>query len=151
MIVFLDAGPLSLITNPKNTSGTLAVAKWVIAMRAADHRFIVPAIADYEVGRELLRAGKTSSVAQLDAFNAAAPGRFLSVTDGALRLAAQLWARSRNAGMTTADPKELNADVMIAAQVIGIGLPTSDFILATNNIGHLSQFVPCDLWTNIRP
>lgn len=45
--VFLDSGPLSLITNPKKTTDTLDITQWVIAMRAAGHRFIVPAIADY--------------------------------------------------------------------------------------------------------
>jgi hypothetical protein len=49
LTVFLDAGPLSLITNPKSTPDSLAAAQWVIAMHAAGHRFIVPAIADYEV------------------------------------------------------------------------------------------------------
>lgn len=27
----------------------------------------------------------------------------------------------------------------------------SDFIIATTNPGHLSRFVPCDVWTNIKP
>jgi hypothetical protein len=61
LTVFLDAGPLSLITNPKSTPDSLAVAQWVMAMRAAGHTFVVPAIADYEVRRELVRAGKTRS------------------------------------------------------------------------------------------
>ena len=72
--VFLDAGPLSLITNPKSTPDSLAATQWVIAMRAAGYHFMVPSIADYEVRRELIRAGKTRSILQLDAFNAAAPG-----------------------------------------------------------------------------
>ena len=149
--IFLDSGPLSLITNPKKTLDTLAVAQWVIAMRAAGHRFIVPAIADYEVRRELIRAVKPRSVAQLDAFNAAEPGRFLSVTDNALLLAAQFWAHSRNTGTTVADPKELNADVLIAAQAIDTGIASTDFVIATTNLGHLSLFAPADLWSHIVP
>ena len=54
--------------------GARAATQWVIAMRAAGYRFMVPSIADYEVRRELIRAGKTRSILQLDAFNAAAPG-----------------------------------------------------------------------------
>jgi hypothetical protein len=51
----------------------------------------------------------------------------------------------------TADPRELDADVLIAAQALDTGLLTSDFIIATVNVGHLDLFVPADEWTNIRP
>ncbi len=151
LTIFLDAGPLDIITNPKRTPDTIAAARWVFDMEAAGHRFLVPAIADYELRRELIRAGKTRGIARLNAFNTAEPDRFLSVTDAALRRAADLWARARNAGTATADPKELDADVLIAAQALDIGLPSSDFIIATGNLGHLAQFVPADLWTNIKP
>jgi predicted nucleic acid-binding protein len=151
LTVFLDSGPLSLITHPKKTPETLAVAQWVIAMLAAGHRFVVPAIADYEVRRELIRAGKLRSIAQLDAFNAAESGRFLSLTDHALVLAAQFWAHSRNTGTTIADPKELNADVIIAAQAINTGIANADFVIATTNVGHLSIFAPAKLWSNLSP
>src|SRR5438034_5344821 len=107
LTAFLDAGPLGLVTNPKKTPDTIAAAQWVFDMEAAGHRFIVPAIADYEVQRELIRAGKTRGIARLDAFNAAEPDRFLSVTDAALLLGAELWARARNIGTATADPKAL--------------------------------------------
>lgn len=150
-IVFLDAGPLGLVTNPKKTPNTIAAAQWIFDMEAAGHRFIVPAIADYEVRRELVRTGKTQGIARLDAFNAAESDRFLSVTDTALLLGADLWAHARNAGTATADPKELDADVLIAAQALDIGLPPSDFIIATTNVGHLALFAPADLWTNILP
>jgi predicted nucleic acid-binding protein len=118
---------------------------------AAGHRLVVPAIAYFEVRRELERAGMTRSIAQLDAFNAARPDRFLSVTDSALRLAAKLWAQARNAGTPTADPKELDADVVIAAQALDMGVPAADLIVATINVGHLSLFVAADLWSNITP
>jgi len=151
LTVFLDSGPLGLVTNPKKTPDTIAAAHWVYDMEAAGHRFVVPAIADYEVRRELVRTGKTRGVARLDAFNAAEAGRFLSVTDAALLRGADLWAQARNAGFPTADPKALDADVLIAAQALDMGLPLSDFIIATVNVGHLALFAPADLWTNINP
>ena len=73
------------------------------------------------------------------------------VTNSALLLGADLWARARNAGTATADPKELDADVLIAAQAIDFGLPMEEFVIATVNVGHLSRFAPADLWTNIAP
>lgn len=145
LTVFLDAGPLGLVTNPKKTPDTIAAAQRVFGMEAAGHRFIVPAIADEEVRRELVRAGKTRGIARLNIFNAAEPDRFLSATDAALLLGADLWARARNAGTATADSKELDADVLIAAQALHMGLPPSDFIIATGNVGHLAQFAPADL------
>ncbi len=151
LTIFLDAGPLGLITNPKRTPDAIAAADWLLEMEAAGHRFLVPAIADYEVRRELIRAGKSRGLARLDVFNAAAPGRFLSITDAALRLGATLWAQARNAGTATANPKELDGDALIAAQALTTQLPLSSFIIATGNVGHLVQFAPADLWTNITP
>lgn len=151
LTVFLDAGPLGLVTNPKRTPDTIAAAQWVYDMEAAGHHFVVPAIADYEVRRELIRAGKTRGVARLDQFNAAEDGRFLAVTNTALLRGAALWAQARNAGTPTADPKELDGDVLIAAQALDRDLPASSFVIATVNIGHLALFAPADLWTNIKP
>lgn len=151
LTVFLDTGPLGLLTNPKRPPETVKALTWAISMRQVGHRFIVPAIADYEVRRELERANKTNGIAALDAWNNAAPDRYLPLTDSALRLGAKLWAQARKSGTSTADPKELDGDVLIAAQALDMGLPQTDFIIATVNVGHLSLFVPADLWTNITP
>ena len=97
--ILLDAGPLGLLTNPKNTPEPRAMTRWALDIMAAGHRLIVPAIADYEVRRELERVGQRRGLAQLDAFNAARSDRYLALTDDALRLAAQPWAQARNAGM----------------------------------------------------
>jgi predicted nucleic acid-binding protein len=151
LTIFLDTGPLGFLTNPKRTPETVAATQWAIAMMTAGHRFVVPSIADYEVRRELIRAGKTKGLAALDAWNNAYPDRYLFLSDSALRLGARLWAQARQAGTSTADPKELDGDVLIAAQALDLGLPASAFIIATVNVGHLSLFAPADLWTNIHP
>ena len=149
--VFLDTGPLGLLTAVNRTPGSVACMQWAVDMMTAGHRFIVPAIADYEVRRELKRAGKLRGLASLDAWNIAYPERYLPLSDSALRLGSEIWALARNAGTPTADPKELDCDVLIAAQALDTGLPTSDFTVATVNVGHLALFVPADLWTNIKP
>lgn len=150
-VVFLDASPLGLVTNPKRTPETIAVARWLVSLRRAGHRIVVPAIADFEVRRELIRAGKSGGLVRLDAFNAADPDRYLPLNDRALRLGAHLWAQARNSGRLPADPKELSCDVLLAAQALDLGLAAAEFVVATTNVGHLSLFVPADLWTNIRP
>ncbi len=145
----LDTGPLGLLTNPKKTPEVRGAAQWAVDMMSAGHRIVVPAIADFEVRRELVRAGKVTGIAHLDAFNAARPDRYLPLSDAALRLASNLWAQARNAGTPTADPKELDCDVLIAAQALTMGVPSFDLVIATSNPGHLSLFVTADLWTNI--
>ncbi len=151
LTVFLDTGPLGLLTNTRPTPIAVACQQWAVDMMIAGHRFIVPAIADYEVRRELERAGKIRGLAALDAWNTAYPDRYLPVSDSALRLGAKLWAQARNTGTPTADPKELDGDVLIAAQALDMRLPQTDFIIATVNVGHLALFAPADLWTNINP
>lgn len=71
-------------------------------------------------------------------------------------LAADLWAQARNAGQSTGDPKKLDIDVILAAQTLTVattsGLPISDFVIITSNVGHLSRFgVVAEEWTNFIP
>lgn len=112
---------------------------------------MVPAIIDYEVRRELMRSGKSAGIARLDAFIHAELDRWIPITDDALRMAAELWARSRQAGSPTADPKELDVDVILVAQALSLGVPPDDLIVATTNVAHLSRFVAAQLWTEILP
>ncbi|HEY3998581.1 MAG TPA: nucleic acid-binding protein [Candidatus Xenobia bacterium] len=139
------------LTNPKLPPLTVAAQQWAVIMMEAGHRFIVPAIADYEVRRELERAGKQNGLRALDAWNTAYPDRYLPLSDTALRLGASLWAQARRAGKLTADPKELDADVLIAAQAITTGIAPSDFVIATVNVRHLALFAPAKHWTHITP
>lgn len=156
-VIFFDAGPLGILTNPKTPPPLLTaqMIQWSLALIKAGHRLIVPAIADFEIRREFLRAGMTASIALLDAWNVAQPDRYLPLTDSALKRAAMLWAQARNGGTLPADPKELNGDVLIAAQVLDYqethGLAICDTIIASINVGHLSLFAPADLWSNIKP
>jgi hypothetical protein len=67
-IVVLDAAPVGLLCASLKRVGQPAIAsRWLAALLKAGLRVILPEIADYEVRRELIRAGKTSSVARLDA------------------------------------------------------------------------------------
>jgi predicted nucleic acid-binding protein len=149
--ILLDAGPLGLVTNPARSPEVKAIHLWVDAVVAAGHRIVVPAIADYEVRRELERTQKAKGLARLDAFNAAEPDRYLPLTDTALRRAASLWAQSRQQGVPTADPKELDCDVILAAQALTLAAPPSDIVIATTNVGHLARFVSAQSWAQIAP
>ena len=107
----------------------------------------MPEIADYEIRRELIRAKKTSGLARLDALIGQVPSRYLAITTPIMRLAAELWAQARTRGLPTADPKELDADVVLAAQALSLG--DAKVMVATVNVGHIAQFVAADVWQNI--
>ena len=152
MIVFLDANVLGDIVNPRPKSDTVkAVQQWSKAMIDAGHILLVPAIADYEVRRELHRKGATASIAALDTFNAFVPGRFVPIENEALRIAAREWGRVRNEGKPTADPHALDGDVILAGQVLEQELNAADYVVATDNTGHLTRFVRAERWQDIAP
>jgi len=145
-VVLLDSGPLGLLTNPKAAApDTRACAHWAQALLNQGVRLIVPEIADYEVRRELLRAGKAKGIARLEALTGRA--EFLPITTAAMRQAAAFWAQARQMGQPTAGDKALDGDVILAAQGVTLGVP--DIIIATVNVGHIARFAPADLWQNI--
>jgi predicted nucleic acid-binding protein len=148
--VFLDAGPLSLLTQRRGKSGEAdACKRWLASLSLQGIHVYVPEIADYEVRRELVRAKKTAGVVRLDTLKTRA--HYLPISTDAMLLAAQLWAQVRNQGLPTADPHALDADVILAAQALTSGRPPSDIVIATTNVGHLARFVAADLWQNITP
>jgi predicted nucleic acid-binding protein len=147
--LFLDSGPLGLLTNPHRTEEIIAVNEWLGRWLLNGNRVLVPAIVYYEIKRELLRSGRTLGLDRLQAFVNAAPGRYVLLSDQALRLAAELWAESRRQGQPTADRAALDVDVILAAQVLSVGQPLSEVVLATTNPKHLSRFVPAQLWSEI--
>lgn len=103
---------------------------------------IVPEIADYEVRRNLLLEGLTKSVARLDQLKEALI--YQPLTTEVMIRAAEMWANARRAGMPTADDKELDGDVILAAQAEQAGAT-----VATENVGHLSRFVDARAWRDV--
>ncbi len=67
LIVLPDAGPLGMITNPRSSPENEACKNWLASLAQNGVQVVIPEIADYEVRRELLRAGKDSGLARLDA------------------------------------------------------------------------------------
>ena len=75
-----------------------------------------------------------------------------TITQPVMRHAAQLWAMSRRQGMPTADEKNIDADVIIAAQCQlfqqeNLG---QNLVIATTNVKHLSRFLQSQTWQDIR-
>jgi predicted nucleic acid-binding protein len=144
-VVLLDTGPLGLVTNPKRSPQSLACAQWLQSLSGGGTRVILPEIADYEVRRELLRANRTLGLARLDAL--AGQVEYLPLTTSAMRQAAMFWAQGRQQGQPTAGDRAIDGDVILAAQAVTLG--AAAVVVATTNVGHLSRFVPAELWQNI--
>src|SRR5262245_1590319 len=138
--VFLDAGPLGTVTKRRGQSAEAdACNLWLQGLLLKGLKVYVPEIADYEVRRELIRSGRKGGIARLDKLKAQA--RYLPITTEAMLRAADLWAEARNKGYATADPKALDADVIVSAQALTAGLPETEIIVITDNVAHLSRYV----------
>ncbi|MEG4944316.1 nuclease [Microcoleus sp. F4-D5] len=144
-VVFLDAGPIGLVTNPKLSPESTLCTRWLQALIISDTRVIIPEITDYEVRRELLRTNKVRGIARLDEL--ANLAEYLPITTAAMRQAAMFWAQARQQGQPTAGDKTIDSDMILAAQATT--LDVVDVVIATTNVGHLSRFAPADLWRNI--
>jgi predicted nucleic acid-binding protein len=145
--VVLDASPLGLATNPQASASADECLRWIESLFAKGITIVVPEIADYEVRRELLRANKQRGVRRLDEFKAVA--HYLPITTASMLRAAEFWAESRRRGQPTADARSLDADVILAAQVSLLLDEGKEAVIATTNVGHLSQFVPAKKWSEI--
>ena len=148
-LLVLDSGPLGLLCNPKMNSLTHGVREWVMARRDTGDRVAIPEIADYEVRRELLRAGKASSVVRLDELRGGLT--YLPLTTSVMHDAASLWADARNAGRPTADAAALDGDVILAAQARSaqIDFAPEPVVVATSNVAHLARYTDARLWSDI--
>ena len=143
--ILLDSGPLGLATNPLGSEAAAACSQWLHRMAVGGSSVIVPEIADYEVRRELIRAGRTAGIARLDALTSQV--EYLAITTAAMRRAANFWAEARRQGRPTAADPALDGDVILAAQAATLGWAGT--IVATTNVRHLTRFVPAKLWTDI--
>ena len=142
--VLLDSGPLGQICHPDPSRHT-EIKAWFDLLLAQGIPVFIPAIADFEVRRSLILAKRARSLSRLDALQARA--ELLPITAADLRLAARLWAMARERGRSVGDPKELNADVILAAQAVSM----IDAIVATENVGHLGLFTEARPWATIKP
>lgn len=147
--VVLDSAPLALAVHRRGHSAEADSCQyWLRQLARGGVRVFVPEIVDYEVRRELLRARKTTSIARLDALRIAV--WFFELTGADLLRAAELWAQSRQQGLPTAGAGDLDIDVILAAQVLALGLPLDAFIVATSNPRHLSRFVRAARWEDVQ-
>jgi predicted nucleic acid-binding protein len=147
-VVLLDSGPLGLVSHPNAERINAEAVEWLYALLSAGVSVLVAEIADYEVRRELLRAGRQRGVRRLDGLKDAIGYR--PITTRAMLTAAGLWADARKQGRPTAPDPALDADVILAAQAIDVESEGQSVTVATNP-RHLSRFVDAKAWQEIGP
>ena len=149
MHFLLDSSPLGLLSNPSASSEVLEITQWSRDCILAGHRLYIPEIIDYELRRELVRAGKNQGVAKLDAL--AQVFNYLPLNTSDMIRAAELWALARKQGFQTGDPKKLDIDAILCAQALNLPFPQDQIVVVTSNMRHLSNFVNSENWTNTAP
>ncbi len=149
-IVLFDAGPLGLACGRPGTPLVDHCHTWLVALEAAGTEVIVPAIADYEVRRELYRLNASAKIRNLDLLRVRLD--YLEITAGALDRAAAFWALVRRGGRPTAGPDDLDADAILAGMAATAGQPGDTLTIATTNLRHLGTFpgVSAQLWHQIK-
>ena len=149
MVIVLDSGPLGLLSNPTPRGPGNDAWEWARAHAAAGASLVLPEIADYEVRRELVRAGRAAGLARLDELCAALS--YAPLSTPVMRDAASLWAEARNLGYPTAHQAALDGDVLLAAQARSVAAadPAQQVVVATTNVAHLERFVEAKHWADI--
>ncbi len=146
-VVLLDSGPLGLVSHPNAEKVNAEAVEWLEALLSAGVSVLIAEIADYEVRRELLRAGRQRGVRRLDELKEAIGYR--PITTPAMLTAAGLWADARKQGQPTAPDPALDADVILAVQAKDVESECQRVIVATTNARHLSRFVEAKAWQEI--
>lgn len=146
-LVLLDAGPLGMITNPKSNPENEACKNWLASLAYSGVEVVIPEIADYEVRRELLRAGKERGLGRLDALKGMLG--YAPITTSVMLKAAEFWATARKSGRQSADDASLDADMILVAQAAGLIRDGDETAIATTNVRHLALFASARIWREI--
>lgn len=142
--VLLDAGPLGMVTNPRATQQTFECTQWLKGLLLQGYRVAIPEISDYEVRRELMRAGKAAGLARLDALKANMV--YLPLNTEIMLKAAEYWSEARKRGQPTAGDAAIDGDVILSAQAWYTVQNGNKVIVATTNVKHLDQFIDAREW-----
>ena len=146
-LIILDAGPLGFAGKAAGRPESIRFYRWLQRMRSDGADVAVPAIARYEVRRELFRAGLAGALSRLDRLHPDLV--FLGISDQVMDIASELWATVRRAGQPTAPDDALDGDAILAAQAIVAAEEWGGAVVATTNVGHLARFpgvVARDWW-----
>lgn len=149
MIVLLDSGVMGLLIHPIQAElkeaniqnkEILQCTEWLYALLARSVIFVTSEVSDYEVRRELIRIN-SRGIDTLNKLRAERTIDFLPVDTRVWETASQLWAKLRQEGMATASDRNIDADIIIAAQwkILCEEFPGRGVYIATTNLKHLQR------------
>jgi hypothetical protein len=136
-----------MITNPKSSPENEACKNWLASLAYNGVEVVIPEIADYEVRRELLRAGKDRGLGRLNALKGMLG--YAPITTSVMLKAAEFWATARQVGRPSANDASLDADMILAAQAGALVAEGTETVIATTNVRHLALFAPARIWREI--
>jgi hypothetical protein len=136
-----------MITNPKSSPENEACKNWLANLAYKGAAVVIPEIADYEVRRELVRAGKSQGLGRLDALKGMLT--YAPITTPVMLKAAEFWATARKMGRQSADDASLDADMILVAQARALVNDRDETVIATTNVRHLGLFVSARVWRQI--
>jgi hypothetical protein len=108
---------------------------------------VIPEIADYEVRRELLRAGKDRWLGRLDALKGMLG--YAPITTPVMLKAAEFWATARKMGRQSSHDASLDADMILVAHAWALVRTGDETVIATTNVRHLALFASARIWREI--
>jgi PIN domain-containing protein len=136
-----------MITNPRSSPENEACKDWLARVAYKGAEVVIPEIADYEVRRELLRAGKERGLGRLDALKGILG--YAPITTPVMLKAAEFWAAARKMGRQSADDASLDADMILVAQARVLDREGDEAVIATTNVRHLALFASARVWREI--
>ena len=135
-VVVIDSGPLGYLVNKKNFKESERWFNFVRIVLQAEIQ--LPAIIDYESGRNYKLEKLTNSIVGLNKFRER--DEYLELTDLDLELAKSLWAYCRSIGRPTANKDRIDVDVILVAQAISLFEDFSEVIIITVDPKDLGTF-----------
>ncbi len=153
MIIFIDTGVLGLLSSPNKREEVINSQEWLYYLLSRGVNVVSSDICDYEVRRgtflTIKEKLKQQSQEKLEALHDLI--NFLPVSSIILKQSAELWAKTRQLGLPTAEVENIDIDVIIGAtcQLLEEEYPGQRLIVATTNVKHLSRFVEAQNWFNI--
>lgn len=147
-IILLDSGPVGEVTHPESEKRG-PIRDWLFKLLDAGAYPRLPEIVDYEHRRALLRRDASRQVERLNRFKQVFG--YEPLTTEVMLTDAGLWADVRKRGLPTGTERELDVDVILAAQARVLEEGGDEVIVATTNPRHLSRFVDALRWQEIEP
>lgn len=155
-IVILDTGVLGLLINSEPSTGNEVEVKecnkWLDRLLAQEILVTISEIADYEERRELIRRRNKNCLQRLEDIRSRT--RYYEITTEIMLKAADIWAKARQKGQSTADNKALDGDAIIAAQAVIAKAAGMYIEVATTDTKDLNRllapyFITAKRWKDI--